>query len=152
MARKIEIPCCTAWEQAQQSGTDNEGYGALLYFVADDEPRFGCNLPTVENCPWCGKSKSAAYEHPKNTPTEFAWLIERVDSEPCAPLYFSAMGGCLVPYWSPDSLQAMRFARKEDAAKMGQHLGEIETNCEVRICEHGWGLTPRNLGTTLLKA
>jgi hypothetical protein len=57
-AEKTEMPCCSAWANAQRSGTDNEGYGSLLNFYSgDQDPHMGCDLPTVEFCPWCGAKK-----------------------------------------------------------------------------------------------
>jgi hypothetical protein len=44
---------CTTFEAAQETGTDNEGYAALL------KPdmgfwKIGCGLPRISFCPWCG--------------------------------------------------------------------------------------------------
>jgi hypothetical protein len=50
--------CCDAWRKAQQSGTDNEGYGPLLYRSRDgDAWRIGDGLQAVYFCPWCGEEK-----------------------------------------------------------------------------------------------
>lgn len=49
------IVCCDDFAKALMSGTDNEGYGPLIYFH-DDYWMMGDNLPTLEFCPWCGKS------------------------------------------------------------------------------------------------
>jgi hypothetical protein len=46
--------CCGDMESAFQSGTDNEAYGALAY-DSDGRVFFGCDLPEVCFCPWCGK-------------------------------------------------------------------------------------------------
>jgi hypothetical protein len=61
--------CCEGWAHAQHSGTDNEGYGRLLYDCANPQwrvaPRtkppewqMGSGLPPVKFCPWCGAKKS----------------------------------------------------------------------------------------------
>jgi len=59
--------CCKAWGSAQQEGTDNEGYGALLSWLGpemeDTDGRViggwsvGCLLPPIRVCPWCGVSR-----------------------------------------------------------------------------------------------
>lgn len=51
--------CCESWTVAQQPGTDNEGYGALVGYLfgrwimgsVPESPRF---------CPWCGAPKENA--------------------------------------------------------------------------------------------
>ena len=48
--------CCHDMRKAFQDGTDNEGYGSLAYQI-DDEIIFGCELPPINFCPWCGKSQ-----------------------------------------------------------------------------------------------
>lgn len=62
---------------------------------------------------------------------ETAWVLERADSSPADPLYYS-------PYahgeqWSRDHGEALRFAREHDAARLGAALG-----IAVRVCEHQW--------------
>jgi len=72
--------------------------------------------------------------------TEYAWLIENAESEPCKPLYYRGDNYESRPeddespfsVWSYDHTQAVRFCRKEDAAK-------LKFLSEVRICEHSWG-------------
>jgi hypothetical protein len=58
--KKTKHQCCEAWEKAQQSGTDNEAYGRLLYGA--DDWRMGCDLPPVKFCPWCGAEVTAVRE------------------------------------------------------------------------------------------
>ena len=41
--------CCLPFEDAHQSGTDNEGFGPLLRIDT-----IGCELPPIKYCPWCG--------------------------------------------------------------------------------------------------
>lgn len=48
--------CCDAWRKARQSGSDNEGWSALIHWF-DGFPCMGCGLPPVRFCPWCGKKK-----------------------------------------------------------------------------------------------
>lgn len=60
--------CCKHWRRAQEEGTDNEGYGSLIYDMSHDRERpveekyIGCSvssdLPPVRFCPWCGDEKS----------------------------------------------------------------------------------------------
>lgn len=71
------------------------------------------------------------------TETQFAWVIELGDSPVSQPLYWTA--GLPVKdrpptSFSSDHLQAVRFAREEDAAKVASAL----VTARVRICEHGW--------------
>lgn len=68
---------------------------------------------------------------------ELAWVIEHGDSEVSAPRYWA--GSDRDPQrssaWTSNHLEAIRFARAEDAQKVAQRaLGGVE----VRICEHGW--------------
>ena len=63
---------------------------------------------------------------------EIGWLIERADSSPAEPLYY-------FPYtagepWTKLHVNALRFARKEDAERVATVLG-----IKARICEHQWG-------------
>lgn len=60
------------------------------------------------------------------TQSETGWVIERGDSQPARPLYLAGPN-----YWSFDNLEAVRFARKEDADKFKQYAND-------RICEHAW--------------
>lgn len=52
--------CCTAFADAMQSGTDNEGYAELIYIVSYDGDTLtwvmGTQLPEPAYCPWCGSS------------------------------------------------------------------------------------------------
>lgn len=67
---------------------------------------------------------------PKKPPPEFAWVIERGDSQPSAPTYWSGPD-----QWSQDHLDAVRFSRKQDAERVACRLGQGYH----RIAEHGWG-------------
>lgn len=69
--------------------------------------------------------------------SEFAWLIELGDSPASQPLYWSAGIPAKGPptNWHPDHLEAVRFARKQDAEKVATALAG---GVSVRICEHGW--------------
>jgi len=60
---------------------------------------------------------------------EFAWLIERGDLSPARPTYWAGPD-----HWSQDHMDAVRFARKEDAERVAcrLHAGYH------RVCEHGW--------------
>lgn len=52
------LQCCEEAVKAQESGTDNEGYGKLLRDVFQDgDWRIGDVglLPPIKFCPWCGK-------------------------------------------------------------------------------------------------
>ena len=62
--------------------------------------------------------------------TEFAWVIEHVDSPVHSPLYFNGIN-----QWSKDHLEAVRFSREQDAMKIMSNLGQGNH----RVCEHGWG-------------
>lgn len=58
MTDDVTLVCCKEMVQAQQSGTDNEGYGRLIRAErrADLVLAFiGCDLDTSSYCPWCGK-------------------------------------------------------------------------------------------------
>ena len=44
---------CQAFKAAQLGGTDNEGYGRLVRWFGDGW-QIGCDLPTINYCPWCG--------------------------------------------------------------------------------------------------
>lgn len=49
----VTQPCCETWTMAHGSGTDNEGYEALI-----SDGRMGYELPPLRFCPWCGTPKS----------------------------------------------------------------------------------------------
>jgi len=60
---------------------------------------------------------------------ESGWVIERGDSSPGSPTYWSGPDA-----WSQDHMDAVRFARKQDAERVA---------CRVhgghhRVCEHLW--------------
>ena len=44
---------CSEFREAQQSCTDNEGYGRLIREWGG-EWRIGSDLPAMNYCPWCG--------------------------------------------------------------------------------------------------
>lgn len=50
--------CCNDFWHAMSSGTDNEGYGALVHYYGGDF-QIGNGMPEVEFCPWCGKKPAA---------------------------------------------------------------------------------------------
>lgn len=53
--RKKFLVCCADFAAATQPGTDNEGYGALIW-VLDGKWTMGSeDLGSIEFCPWCGK-------------------------------------------------------------------------------------------------
>jgi hypothetical protein len=58
-------PCCSDFGRAQQSGTDNEGYGRLIMTYPDDPDAYigSGGLPTINYCPWCGKKVSELEPH-----------------------------------------------------------------------------------------
>lgn len=74
---------------------------------------------------------------------QFAWLIEREDSEASSPMYWC--GGPPVPQsvepidrpaaWTSNHEHAIRFSRKVDALRLVQRT---YFQVPVRICEHGW--------------
>ena len=72
-------PCCKAWSEALVEGTDNEGYGPLIYQIDADDVRVMAQypgrypvtlgqyrtgsiaeLPTIRFCPWCGAPQCGA--------------------------------------------------------------------------------------------
>lgn len=61
--------------------------------------------------------------------TEFAWVIERGDSPPHSPTYWTGPDR-----WSQDHQDAVRFARKQDAERVACHTGQGYH----RVAEHGW--------------
>ncbi len=50
----MRIECCSAMIAAQETGTDNESRGALLYRWAGLWS-IGYGLPSLKYCPWCRK-------------------------------------------------------------------------------------------------
>lgn len=51
--REYEV-CCDVMAQSFRDGTDNEEYEQLSRIV-DSCVTMGCNLPPINNCPWCGE-------------------------------------------------------------------------------------------------
>jgi hypothetical protein len=71
--------------------------------------------------------------------TTFAWVIERIDSPPGAPIYFTGRRHAALQWSDPgDHSQACRFARKEDAERIMGFAGFYPPNPVHRVCEHGW--------------
>jgi hypothetical protein len=60
---------------------------------------------------------------------ETGWVIERADSEPSRPMYFTGKN------WDYDNLKAVRFARKEDVQTMSRYMFPGEPH---RIANHMW--------------
>ena len=50
-----KIKCCPDMKAAQERGTDNEGYGPLVYIATDGVALMGCDLKPIKFCPWCKK-------------------------------------------------------------------------------------------------
>ena len=72
--------------------------------------------------------------------SQFAWVIERGDSDASAPMYFTGVdlqGGRID--WDADHLKAVRFARQRDAEMIREDLEENPFRPKHRVCEHGWG-------------
>ena len=65
---------------------------------------------------------------------ETGWVVEHGDSEVCAPMYLAGFNPVT---WSHAHLDAIRFARKQDAAKACPDPVHVH-----RICEHVWGDGP----------
>lgn len=63
------------------------------------------------------------------TTEEFGWVIERGDSETCAPTYWAGPDR-----WSQDHMDAIRFSRKCDGERVACRIGQGYH----RVCEHGW--------------
>lgn len=66
----------------------------------------------------------------------FAWVIERDESPPSAPEYFTGNSHPAMRWSNPgDHAAAIRFSRKDDAEKM-----RLAVDCARphRVCEHGW--------------
>lgn len=61
---------------------------------------------------------------------EFGWVIERGDSQPSAPTYWSGPDR-----WSQSHMDAVRFVRKQDAESVASRLGQGYH----RVAEHSWG-------------
>ena len=64
---------------------------------------------------------------------EIAWVLEREDSDPEAPLFFAPINSHDATFWSPDLAKALRFAREIDASQLAGMLG-----VQVRVCERQW--------------
>jgi len=60
---------------------------------------------------------------------EVGWVIEREDSEPSRPMYFTGKN------WDYDNLKAVRFAREQDAQTMARYMFPGEPH---RIADHMW--------------
>lgn len=52
---EVREPCCTTWEMAHSSGTDNEGYMSLVR----RDGGIGYDFPPPKFCPWCGAEKGS---------------------------------------------------------------------------------------------
>lgn len=65
-------------------------------------------------------------------PSEFAWVIERGDSDPATPTYWTGHDA-----WSQDHMDAVRFARQIDAVNVAKREQPI-WGLGHRVAEHGW--------------
>ena len=63
---------------------------------------------------------------------ETAWVLERADSDPSAPLYYAPWNSGET--WSQDHQYALRLARREDAERLA-----ISLAVQTRVAEHQWG-------------
>lgn len=68
---------------------------------------------------------------------DMAWLIERGDSDPAEPKYWSGTDRDPSRFsaWTSNHQQAIRFARKIDAERVASRALK---GVAVRICEHSW--------------
>ena len=46
--------CCEDFGLSMESGTDNEGYGAVTHREEDGSYTMGSDLLSIRFCPWCG--------------------------------------------------------------------------------------------------
>lgn len=53
MGKKVQKFCCDAFEKVTEPRSDNEGYGRLIW-IDETDVSIGCDLPTIDYCPWCG--------------------------------------------------------------------------------------------------
>jgi len=77
---------------------------------------------------------------------ESGWLIEHGESEVSAPQYWCAGAYFQNGHdptqssaWTQNHMEAIRFARKEDAQKVANRMMR---GILVRICEHVWTAPP----------
>ena len=59
--------CCDAFDKAQVTGTDNDGWGALVYQNWKGPARaafIGSSLPPIAFCPWCAAPIAETKEKP----------------------------------------------------------------------------------------
>lgn len=49
----MKLFCCTNFENARKTGTDNEGYGKLIHRIGE-KYFIGVDLESIVYCPWCG--------------------------------------------------------------------------------------------------
>ena len=68
---------------------------------------------------------------------ELGWLIEAIDGP--TPHWWD--GGEIPDCWTPDSLNAVRFPRKEDAEKVIENLLE-DCHFDLEALEHMWQDVP----------
>ena len=66
---------------------------------------------------------------------EYGWLIEHKETGPAGPAYWTPKPFMLrVEPWTFDNLDAVRFARREDA----QRVADTLPGGPHRVAEHGW--------------
>lgn len=54
----VAQPCCRSWADAQQEGTDGEGWGPALWHEDDSMlVTVGCFDQPLKFCPWCADPK-----------------------------------------------------------------------------------------------
>lgn len=63
---------------------------------------------------------------------ETGWVVEHRSSPVSQPMYWTGFGNGQ-GIWCDDHLQAIRFAREEDARKIADNFDTAH-----RVCEHIW--------------
>ena len=146
---------CEAIAVALRSRPSHAGYRAALEAAAkkaDEAAAFADRLPSETDHEKSSAGGAAALARdianairalpvPEEAGVELddesGWLIERADSSAAEPWYWAAgqRDAERSSAWTQNHMEAIRFARKDDAEKVARRLFK---DIEVRICEHGW--------------
>jgi hypothetical protein len=125
--------------------------GAMADLLRAIDCHDACHNGTFRNClkKQCVSARAAALAAAPPQPAaaatpeagvSYAWVIERDESEPGRPQYWTGRSHPAVRWSDPgDHEMAIRLARKEDAERMA---GYVDGSRKHRVAEHGWDAPP----------
>jgi len=126
----------TPQPEAQASGFA-EGVEAAAKKCIEQSEIIGAQRgSSIDNALWTAAAAIRALKPVEGAPAVsdgVGWLIEHGSHE--SPMYWTGKWG----QWSGDHREAVRFARRQDAFKVGLSLGDMPNDPPHKAVEHRWG-------------